>query len=76
MYDTSNVLEALRKEFPNVETDNHVTDLYVKSGGGVKEWLQANYIYAKNMTPFIDDIDGDEWLDIPFAYPLEHNLGI
>lgn len=48
--------------------DGHETDLYVRAKEGVSAWLEANYEWHKNVTPFRSSIPPhDLWLDIPFA---------
>jgi len=53
---------------PENHFDNHKTDLYIMFSESVNNWLKDNYEYYNNITRFISRIDGNIWLEIPFAY--------
>ena len=59
--------KELPKVFPDVEFDNHESDLYVKVVPGLMEWLKENYQFYSNIERFTSQIDGTPWIDIPFA---------
>lgn len=50
-----------------VEIDHHATDLYVPVTEASTELVCA-YRWRKNVTTFINQVTGDLWYDIPFAY--------
>ncbi len=49
--------------------DNNCSDLYVKKSDEVVKWLAKNYEFYKNINVFVNQLDGNLWLDIPFGYP-------
>lgn len=51
-----------------IEFDNHESDLYVKNSKGVHAILEKFPLNATNARPFKSEIDGEMWLDVPFAY--------
>ena len=62
-----------RAGVPAEELDHHESDLYVKASNrsdlAVREWLDANhYSYGIMVKPFVDQISGQNWLDVAFAY--------
>jgi len=51
------------------QLDHHESDLYVKRTPEADAIIRAHGgPEAKNARPFIDNIDGQPWIDIPFAY--------
>lgn len=46
---------------------SHESDLYVRALPKVREYLKENYSFWSNVTMFKSNIDGETWLDIPFA---------
>jgi hypothetical protein len=53
-----------------IETDHHCSDLYVPDCPESRAIL-ANHgkqVDGWNVQPFISQIDGKQWLDIPFNY--------
>lgn len=53
------------------ELDNWTTDLYVLKNDISTKWI-SQYKYKTNVTTFIDEIDGNIWYEIPFAYSEYH----
>ena len=51
-----------------IEFDHHESDLYVKNSTVVHEILEKFPMNATNARPFKSEIDGEMWLDVPFAY--------
>lgn len=56
---------------PDDHFHTHATDLYILDSPGVREWLNANYEHARNVTYF-RGAEGSDWagkgcLDVPFA---------
>lgn len=49
------------------EIDNHKSDLYVKSTPKTREIIRG-YEYLNSVTTFTSQIDGQLWMDIPFAF--------
>lgn len=45
--------------------DSHESDLYVKDSPLAREIIDKHKLPYK---PFIDDIDHERWLEVPFAY--------
>jgi len=62
------IQEQLKKEFPNLETDSHESDLYIKHTPEVWEFLKSNYEYFCNCSKFHSQTDHELWIDLPFAY--------
>lgn len=50
-----------------VEIDNHESDLYVPRNETTIALLRQ-YEFKQNCSYFINQINGDTWIDIPFAY--------
>jgi len=63
--DSRKLYETLVKM--GVEMNNHETDLYLKATDRVLSLLHE-YDYKENVTYFTSNIDGELWLDVPFAY--------
>ena len=65
------ILETLQKEFPGVVFETYYSDLYL-----FQEDLQAmeTFLKAKGISysKFIDDIDHQTWIEIPFGYMDEY----
>lgn len=62
-----------RAGVPAEEIGHHESDLYVKASNrsdlAVREWAEANgYSYDIQVSPFVDQISGQKWLDVAFAY--------
>lgn len=49
------------------EIDSHKSDLYVKSTPKTREIIRG-YEYLNSVTTFTSQIDGQLWMDIPFAF--------
>ena len=49
------------------EIDNHCSDLYVKKND-ISTSFVNEYEFKQNVTTFRDQIEGQIWYDIPFAY--------
>ena len=57
-----------------IEHSNHASDLYIPVNEVTKK-LIAEYEFKKNVTRFINNIDGKPWYDVPFAYgPFWENV--
>lgn len=64
------VKQKIQEAFPSMsddQFDRHESDLYVKYSPELDEWLKKNYEYYGNVTKFRSQIDGETWIDIPFA---------
>jgi len=48
-----------------IETDNHESDLYCLKTEEAKAIIKK---HEHSFTTFISQIDGKQWLDIPFAF--------
>lgn len=58
--------------FDYYASDLYVADIYrIQPDGStvgiVRQWLSENYPYSEDVTGFTSVIDGEAWLDIPFA---------
>jgi len=65
-----NLKDEIKKAFPKLTEEDfssHETDLYVRYSPELFEWLKENYDFFENIEKFKSQIDGDQWLDIPFA---------
>ena len=62
-----NIYEKALAALPASDIDHHETDLYLRKTPA-SEALIREYEFAANVTIFHDNIDGDIWYDIPFAY--------
>ena len=51
-----------------VPLDNYCSDLYARVTPESTEIIKK-YKYRKSVEIFIDNINGQRWYDIPFAYP-------
>jgi len=51
-----------------IDFDHHESDLYVKNCSMVHAILEKFPLNATNARPFKSEIDGEMWLDVPFAY--------
>lgn len=51
-----------------VPMDSHESDLYVMDTPAAREVLRRFETANRSAKPFISQIDGMKWLDIPFAY--------
>ena len=51
--------------------DRHRSDLYVRVTPISEEYLQG-YKYKKQVTRFIDNIEGKPWFEFPFVAMEEH----
>jgi hypothetical protein len=51
----------------NVPTDSHQSDLYAKVTPESRAIVKA-YKFRENVTTFTNNIDGQRWYDIPFAF--------
>ncbi len=60
---------------PEKDIGNWCSDLHIKQSKEVEEWLKTNYEYYNNVEKFVSGIDGEMWLDIPFAYIEYYNKG-
>ena len=54
--------ELVRNGF---ELDHYESDLYVKDSRMAREIIMKHGLRFK---PFVDDIEHESWLDVPFAY--------
>jgi hypothetical protein len=72
---TTNIYGLLKDEFPGIEMGDYCTDLHVVYSTNVYNFLKENYEYFNNVKLFTSDIDGSQWIEIPFAYPLENEIG-
>ena len=61
--------ECMEKGF---EIDHHESDLYIKDCPKARELLDR---HNQPFTSFISQIDGEAWLDVPFAYQPFWNQG-
>jgi hypothetical protein len=50
-----------------LKIDHHESDLYIKDGYKARELVIKNG-KVKLMEEFIDNIDHEDWIEIPFAY--------
>ena len=48
--------------------DSHESDLYLPATPQVREILNRFPLQKGNATSFINQVEGGQWLDIPFAY--------
>ncbi len=62
---TTTIYEEVKKA--NLKTDHHCSDLYIPVND-VSKAIIDNYKNKSNVTTFTDNIDGELWYDIPFAY--------
>lgn len=61
-----------------IEYGNRCSDLQVKDGPEVREILEEHdkTVDGWNVQPFTNQITGERWLEIPFAYePFWQNKG-
>lgn len=65
--EASNIFEQARELMDASEIDHYRTDLYLKVTP-VSVALVGRYPYKGSVTTFRDQIDGEQWFDIPFAY--------
>lgn len=50
------------------EVDSHYSDLYVKSTSEAWRILKANVSSHARVSTFKNNIDGQVWIDVPFAF--------
>ena len=50
-----------------IEIGNHASDLYVPDNEVTRKII-AGYEFKSNCTTFRNQINGETWVDIPFAY--------
>lgn len=50
-----------------VPLDSHESDLYAKATPAAQAIIDR-WEHRANVRPFISQIDGSRWLDLPFAY--------
>lgn len=48
-----------------LELDNHESDLYIRDTPEAQRLL---LVYKAKAKPFRDAIDGERWIEVPFAY--------
>jgi len=51
-----------------VEFDHHESDLYIENTSTAMEILKEFPLNKQNARDFISRIDGEAWIDVPFAY--------
>lgn len=51
-----------------IPVDNHESDLYAPDTPQVREILARYPISQSNTRRFINQVEGGQWLDIPFAF--------
>lgn len=56
-----------RIELAGVPHTHHYSDLYIPVNP-VTRRLIAEYQYRDNVTQFVNNLDGQPWYDVPFAY--------
>jgi hypothetical protein len=64
-----NILEEVKEK--GVPFSNHYSDLYIPVNDVTKEIINR-YEFKQNVTRFINQVEGGEWYDIPFAYTPYH----
>ena len=52
----------------SIRTENHESDLYVPDTEDAREILGRYPTSRANATRFTSQIDGKQWIDIPFMY--------
>ena len=67
---TSIYQEAIKK-MDKKDIDHYCSYLYLKVNKTSKSIIN-NYEFKDAVTTFIDDIDNEEWYDIPFGYMNEY----
>jgi hypothetical protein len=55
----------------SLKIDHHESDLYIKDCPEARALLIK---HGKQIQTFIDNIDHEVWLDVPFEYPLEKKV--
>ena len=65
-----NIYEEICKVTKPNERAHWQTDLYCKLTPATEK-IVSQYEYLQNVERFVDNIDGEIWYDIPFAYPLK-----
>lgn len=63
----TNIYQKALETMPPEHIDHWCSDLYLKVTPESKK-IVADYQYKKQVTQFIDAIDGVYWYCIPFAY--------
>ena len=51
-----------------IPIDSHESDLYFLKTKKSMEILKKYFVHAKSAAMFKSDIDGKQWVDVPFAY--------
>lgn len=70
-----NIFKQARELMDASEIDHYRADLYLKVTP-VSVALVGRYPYKGNVTTFRDQIDGEQWFDIPFAYAPAWEKGL
>lgn len=65
--ETQTLKDRIKVIFPDAEFGRHETDLYIKVVPGLIDWMKTNYEYFRNCEVFVSQLDGEKWLDVPFA---------
>lgn len=68
MITTENIYKEICKVTTEKQRDHWHSDLYCKVTPATRK-IVHDYEYYCNVDTFIDNIDGELWYDIPFAYP-------
>lgn len=63
----TDIYTAALQALPPEDIDHHETDLYLRVTEASKR-LVSEYAYRQHVTTFKDNIEGQLWYDIPFAY--------
>ena len=66
-----NIYQEAIKKMDKKDIDHYCSNLYLKVNEISKNIID-NYEFKDAVSTFIDDIDKEEWYDIPFGYMDEY----
>ena len=65
---TADIFPAVSAVLAPEDWDHHYSDLYCKVTEDTRAII-SKYEYKRCVSTFIDNVTGQLWYDIPFAYP-------
>lgn len=66
-----NIYQEAIEKMDKKDIDHYCSNLYLKANEMSKKIIN-NYEFKDAVSTFIDDIDKEEWYDIPFGYMDEY----